>query len=146
LRWAQPRLTGKPLESIDRAKLEALAKLKEQEGAAPGTVNRYLASISAVLGHAVTQNMLATAPRVPKRREPEKRVRWATQAQAEILIAALPTHWQPIARFSLATGLRKFNATHLQWQNVDIKRRIAWVHAEEAKGGRTISIPLNNDA
>ena len=32
----------------------------------------------------------------------------------------------PMVRFSLATGLRLRNVTHLEWSNVDLSRRVAW--------------------
>jgi hypothetical protein len=78
LRWAQPELRGKPVTAIDRNMLERLAKKKTAEDVSNATVNRHLASISAVLGHAVTKGWRDTAPRVPKLPEPAVRVRFAT--------------------------------------------------------------------
>jgi len=52
---------------------------------------------------------------MPKRHEPEKRIRWATQEKARKLIAALPRHLAAIAEFSLTTRLRQSNVTHLEW-------------------------------
>ena len=34
----------------------------------------------------------------------------------------------------------------LKWHDVDMERRTAWVHADEAKGGESIGVPLNNEA
>ena len=34
----------------------------------------------------------------------------------------------------------------LQWSEVDLERRTAWVHADEAKGGEAIGVPLNDEA
>lgn len=34
----------------------------------------------------------------------------------------------------------------LQWSAVDLGRRTAWVHGDEAKGGEAIGVPLNDDA
>ena len=58
LRWAQPHLTGMPLTAIDRPLLIELRKKKAADGVSGATVNRYLASISAVLGHAVERGWL----------------------------------------------------------------------------------------
>lgn len=146
LRWATKHLSGKPLSAIDRAELERLARLKSADGVADATVNRYLAAISAVLGHAVKRGWLTAPPAVPRRQEAAKRIRWATPKQAAKLIAALPEHLAPMAAFSLATGLRRANVMRLEWAAVDLRRRIAWVHADEAKGGRTIPVPLNDAA
>ena len=49
-------------------------------------------------------------------------------------------------RFALATGLRQANVLGLKWSDVDMNRRTAWVHADEAKGGEAIGVPLNDEA
>jgi integrase len=146
LRWASKYLAGKPIAMIDRATLEEMGKRKARTGVEPGTVNRHLAAISAVLGHAVSRGWLDIRPSVPKRQEAATRVKWATPTQARKLIAALPEHLGPMVAFALATGLRRYNVTHLEWTAVNMRRKIAWVHADEAKGGRTLSVPLNDSA
>ncbi len=67
-------------------------------------------------------------------------------AAARTLLAALPDHLADMAAFSLATGLRRANVTGLQWTQVDLVRRLAWIHPDEAKARRAISVPLNADA
>ena len=34
----------------------------------------------------------------------------------------------------------------MRWPDVDLERRAAWVHADEAKGGQAIGVPLNDEA
>jgi len=51
-----------------------------------------------------------------------------------------------MARFALATGLREANVTGLQWSQVDLARRVAWIHADQAKNGKHLGVPLNNEA
>jgi integrase len=51
-----------------------------------------------------------------------------------------------MARFTLATGLRESNVTGLQWSQLDMQRRCAWIHADQAKGKKAIAVPLNEDA
>jgi integrase len=48
-----------------------------------------------------------------------------------------------IMDFSLATGLRKSNVTKLEWSQVDLKRKVAWIHADQAKSRKPIGVPLN---
>ena len=43
-------------------------------------------------------------------------------------------------------GLRQANVLQLQWPDVDLARRTAWVHADEAKGREAIGVPLNEEA
>lgn len=146
LRWADKHLNGKLLSTITVAVLTKMRSKKVAEGATASTANRYMASVSAVLGHAVVKQWINSRPRLKKLPEPAKRVRWATQEQAAKLIGALPAHLAAMVAFSLTTGLRRFNVTHLEWGAVDLRRRIAWVHADETKGGRTIPVPLSNEA
>lgn len=51
-----------------------------------------------------------------------------------------------MARFALATGLRQRNVYGLEWTQVDLQRRVAWVHPDQAKGRKAISVLLNEDA
>jgi integrase len=77
---------------------------------------------------------------------PDRRLRWLTRDEADRLLAELPPHLAAMARFSLATGLRQQNVVKLEWGQVDMERRVAWIHADQAKAGKTIHIPLNADA
>jgi integrase len=51
-----------------------------------------------------------------------------------------------MVRFSLATGLRESNVTKLEWSQIDIQRKVAWIHPDQAKAKKAIGIPLNADA
>jgi integrase len=75
--------------------------------------------------------------------EPRRRIRWITREEAERLLAELPEHLRAMARFSLETGLRKSNVTGLQWSQVDLRRRCAWIHPDQAKGRKAIAVPLS---
>jgi integrase len=66
--------------------------------------------------------------------EPTKRVCWLTRNEADRLIAELPPHLADMVRFSLETGLRRSNVTGLQWSQVDLVRRTAWIHPRPSEG------------
>jgi integrase len=51
-----------------------------------------------------------------------------------------------MARFSLETGLRRSNVTGLEWSQVDLARRTAWVHPDQAKARKAIAVPLSAPA
>jgi integrase len=51
-----------------------------------------------------------------------------------------------MAIFTLATGLRRANVTGLTWEQVDLPRKLAWVHPDQAKAHKAISVPLNDTA
>ena len=89
---------------------------------------------------------LDRAPYVRMLKEPKRRIRWISPEQAEALCSALPEHLEAMCRFSLATGLRESNVTGLEWSQVDLEPRVAWIHADQSKSGRAMGIPLNNEA
>jgi len=55
-------------------------------------------------------------------------------------------HLGEMAMFALATGLRAANVTRLTWEQVDLSRNLAWVHPDQAKARKAISVPLNAEA
>ena len=89
---------------------------------------------------------LDKAPVVRLLPEPTRRIRWLTRNEADRLLSTLPPHLADMAAFSLATGLRRANVTGLQWSQVDLVRRVAWVHPDQAKARKAISVPLNAEA
>ena len=74
------------------------------------------------------------------------RIRFLSPEEAQRLLAELPLHLRDMAQFALATGLRQRNVSFLRWEQVDMARRVAWIHPDEAKAGRAIGVPLNESA
>ena len=142
MRWLHPRLNGTLVQDITTDLMIRLRDEKRDETSA-ATANRHLAIISAILHHAHAKGLIPGVPKVPYLRETKGRIRYITREQATALIAELPPHLAAMARLSLATGMRRANVTGLQWSNIDLGQRIAWVWGDEAKAGRTISVPLN---
>jgi len=146
LKWIDPFLGGKYLDEIDRELVSKIGEAKKAE-ASPSTSNRYLALVRAILRIARDEwEWLDHVPKVKMYPEPKKRVRWITHEEAVRLIKELPLHLADLAAFTLATGLRQRNATYLRWDQVDMARGMAWIHADESKSGRAITVPLNGDA
>ncbi len=167
-RWTLPRQTGvtwssalikwleaKPRSDSDRYALRSLAYADRplsqctvrsfqdvlgKRGMAPSTYNRYVARIAAVM------NLSGVKLKFPRKPTTPGRLRFLTEAEWSALYKELPAHLKALALFSVKTGLRRYNVTHLTWQAVDIERRLVWVHADEAKGGKVISVPLSDDA
>lgn len=147
LNWLHGHLHDWALEAINREKIEAIKQAKLATKVSNATVNRMLAVLRAILNRAVKDwEWIDKAPHVRLLPEAQGRVRWLTPAEAAKLIAELPEHLALMARFTLATGLRASNVSHLEWSQVDMQRRCAWIHPDQAKGKRAISVPLNDDA
>jgi len=110
-------------------------------------VNRMLEVLRAVLRISeIEWEWLDRAPRVRLLKEPKRRIRFLTPAEAQRLLAELPEHLADMAAFALATGLRRANVTGLQWSHVDLVRRLAWIHPDQAKARKAIGVPLNREA
>jgi integrase len=167
LRWLSQHLQGVELSSIDTNRIRRLASQRKAEvlnrraidaaiaaGLRPpepkltsnATVNRHLSDLSRILAYAHKRGWLAAMPPIAKLHEPAKRVPWITREEAARLLIELPDHLRAMAAFALATGLRESNIRLLCWQQVDMQRRLAWIHGDQAKAGKDISVPLNDDA
>ena len=85
-------------------------------------------------------------PKVRLYREPKKRICFLSPDEARRLLNELPPHLRDMAQVALSTGLRQRNVSYLRWDQVDMSRRVAWIHPDEAKAGRAIGVPLNEDA
>ena len=147
LRWLDGHIGHLNLDEISRDVCEDIARAKAEQGVSPATVNHYLQLIRAVLRAA--QQEWEWVDRVPKIRflpTPKQRVRWLTREEADRLLDELPGHLAEMARFTLATGLRASNVTGLKWSQVDLSRRVAWIHADEIKDGVALNVPLNDEA
>ena len=146
LRWLEPFLGSCYLDEIDRDLIDHIGRTKKAESS-PSTANRYLAVIRAILRMARDDwEWVDRVPRIRLYPEPKRRVRYLTRAEAASLISALPTHLADMAEFSLATGLRQSNVSGLTWDQVDLERGTAWIHADQSKNRRAIAVPLNSDA
>lgn len=62
------------------------------------------------------------------------------------MIECMPESIKPVVIFALATGLRRSNIIGLEWQQVDMQRKVAWVNPENAKAGKAIGVALNDTA
>jgi integrase len=144
LRWLKQYLGGKLLTSVTRDVVAAIGARKRSHASA-ATANRYLALIRAILRRACDEwEWIEKAPKVKLYKESKRRVRWITPDQARRLLAELQDHQRDMVLFALATGLRQGNVTGLRWSQVDLARRTAWVHGEDAKNGDDLHVSLND--
>lgn len=144
LEWLHDYLSDAYLDAIDRDLLDRIMAARMAEGVKNSSVNRTMEVVRAVLRKAALEwEWLDRVPRVRMLPEPQRRVRFITREQAELLIAELPAHLAAMVRFSLETGLRRANVTGLEWSQVDLPRRTAWIHPDQAKARKAIAVPLS---
>ena len=144
LRHFVPIFRGQYLNEIKRdAILTSVSKLHVSNA----TKNRHLALIRAILRKAEREwDWLEKAPAIKLLPEPKRRVRWITPEQAATLLRELPEHQRAVVTFALATGLRQSNVLNLRWLDIDLPRRVAWVHHDESKTGKAMTVPINDTA
>lgn len=146
-RWLDSYLSCYQLHEINHEILEDIALKKESEGVTLTTVNRVMEIVRALLTKAYKEwEWIDKIPVIRMRQIENSRIRWLTVDEANRLLKELPPHLKDMAAFTLATGLRASNVTGLEWQNVDMVRRHAWVHPDQAKTNKAISVPLNENA
>lgn len=131
----------RPLSEVTSASLKAAIAEKS-----PSTFNRYVAMILAILNLARANAWIEGVPAIERRTPPAGRLRWLTSEEWCRLCKALPLHLKGPAAFALATGLRQSNVTRLTWGQVDLRRRVAWVDAQDMKGRRAHGMPLSAEA
>lgn len=112
----------------------------------PATLNRELSLLRAVMNAAVGWGWIEAAPKFPLVRLEQSDPRWLTRAQFMKLLEHLPPHSRELARFAVATGIRRGNITGLTWDRVDMDEGFAYIPGSQAKGKRGIPVPLNDDA
>ncbi len=147
LRWLDPYLDGKSLDALSRSVVDRITETRRAEGVSNATVNRMLEVLRAILRKCLNEwEWLDKVPQVRMLKEPTRRIRFLTREDAQRLLRALPAHLADMAAFSLATGLRRANVTGLLWSQVDLVRRLAWIHPDQAKARKAIPVPLNAEA
>jgi integrase len=135
LRWLDRYLANRELESINRELIDGIWQAKQAEGCSNGTVNRLLALIRAILRKCARDwEWMDRAPAVRLLKEPARRIRFLNRNQARTLLRELPPH------------LRAANVTGLAWEQVDLSRKLAWIHPDQAKARKAIAVPLNDTA
>ena len=120
---------------------------QDVDGVSNATINRALEIVRRILHLARDEwNWLQRFPRIRMLKEPKRRVRFITRDEADRLLEALPEHLSYVVQFALATGCRMSEILYLEWDRVDLGRRVAWLDPGTTKNGEGRGIPLNNDA
>ena len=109
----------------------------------PATRRRYINTLSAICrlnGH---------DPKIKRPSAGQGRIRWLTKAEWKRLrtkISCSSPHLLPIAEFAISTGLRASNILLLEWSQCDLRNCLVWIHADQSKSKKAISVPLSKDA
>lgn len=150
---AVSRMHNRSNLEIWKARVEAARKKGKPDPvyvAKPVTTStkaKHLALMKAILRAAERDwKWLEKAPVIKIPTVRNKRVRWLERDEAKRLIDECPEPLKSVVKFALATGLRRSNIINLEWQQIDMQRRVAWVNPEDSKSNRAIGVALNDTA
>lgn len=157
LAWWRAELGNLPLveltpDIVAKAR-DKLAKGRTRTGArrTPGTVNRYLVSLSHACRVAVSQwQWMRDNPcrHVPKLQEPRGRTRFLSDDERRRLLDACRADINPdiydMVLLALATGIRRGELMGLTWSAVDLERRRLVL--EDTKNGERRVVPATGPA
>jgi integrase len=148
LKKLAPYLRSQQVDAIDMTALQPFIRdRKEKDGVRNATINRALEIVRRILNLAHQDwRWIRAVPKIRMLKEPRRRVRFLRREEARRLLDAMPTHMKPIVRFALATGCRAGEIFGLEWNRVDLARKVAWLDHGATKSGEGRGIPLNVDA
>ena len=144
--WFNQDMRDLPLREITGEVIASAREALRRDGLSERTTDHYMAVLRAILRAARDWQWLDAIPKVPMYQPPKPDARWLTREQFRELVKHLPPHTADMARFAVATGLRRANITGLTWDRVDLKRRTAFIPGSQAKARRGIAVPLSSDA
>lgn len=151
--WFGRHFAGRYIHKITRTEImDALpvfdqrTHLKAPRRVSDSTRNRYLATIVHMLNEAKHrwEWTIGEVPVVKRAREADKRIRWITPEEARSLLREIKIEWvRDVTELALNTGLRYANLRDLEWAQVDLVKKRAWIHPDQAKAKKPIGVPLN---
>lgn len=148
----RPFFSGRIIADLAAEDIAAYKERRMQE-VAVATLIKELSLLSSAISHANAEwdwrlpNVVQG--RIPA--PPAGRIRWITQEKAERLIQAAEKrkrapYLADMIRLALNTGLRHRELLRLTWDRVDMGNRLIYLEAEDQKGGKAGSVPLNEGA
>ena len=143
----EPYFGKSNLLSITPRNISKYKMLRNDDGAAPATINRELAMLSKAFSLAVKEwEWLKDNPvsKVPREKEDNERDRWLTVDEEQSLLENSPEWLRDIILFNLHTGLRQDELLSLTWDRVDVFRKTILI--ADTKNGKPKTIPLNKPA
>ena len=149
VRHLRDHFGGMTLDALTPALVRAYIDARRDE-VKPATVNRELCVLSAAINYARRELEWEIPNPVAGRklREPEGRVRWLSQAEAQRLIAEAERepqapHLADFIRLALNTGCRKGELLGLEWWRVDLQAGLIRLEGHHTKTGKRRAVPLN---
>ncbi len=135
-----------PLKSFTTLLIEQYQTERLQKGNKPATVNRFISTLKHMFTKAIDWEMINTEVlnrirKVKMLQENNKRLRYLSKEECQILINACDPHLKPIIITALNTGMRKSEILNLRWDNIDFNH--GFILLDKTKNGERREIPIN---
>lgn len=138
---------GFTLIKISPKLVSAYKVQRRGRGAAPQTINNELGLMSHAFNVAMKEwEWVSDNPvsKVSREKVDNRRDRWLTDGEEEMLLAASSKWLQQIILFALNTGFRQSEILDLTWKNINIAERTVYIGKQKNKGKDVL--PLNANA
>jgi integrase/recombinase XerD len=143
-------LDGVMLADIKSAKLVEFAEHRRQQGVTGSTIRRDLACLSVIFSKAVAWEWVTHNPVKPflfdqstsGLREGPPRTRYLSHEEETEILAHAPPKAALAIMFAIDTGMRKEEQFALEWENIDLGAREAFVHGATSKNSKDRCVPL----
>ena len=135
-----------PLKYINTKVVEHYQTDLLQQKKKPATINRHLATLKHMFTKAaewemIVEDVLRRIRRVKLLEENNKRLRFLTKEECQVLIQECSAHLKPIVIAALNTGMRKGEILNLTWDRTDMQH--GFILLDVTKNGERREIPIN---
>lgn len=159
-KWWTEEFRKRKLVYLDELSPDTVKLIRDAEAArpklrgggkrSPADVNRKIAYLRAVMNAAFDEYRWfgdkASAPLYRFIPGEVERLRYLKPEEVMRLVDKLPAPYNAMARFAVATGLRRGNVMEMKWEDVDLGSRTVTIPGVRMKNGELLRIPLNEMA
>jgi len=138
-------LGNKPLSEICQLDVERIVQARRNEGCSNATINRDIALLHHMLNRAVDLGYLEHNPiaRVKKLKEPPRDPYIFNPAEIDAMVKHAPPTIRQMIALGICTGMRAGELLALNWEDVDMVRRILTVR--HSKSGKPRYLDFNGN-
>jgi integrase len=117
----------------------------EEDGRAPGTINRETQLLRQAIKLGIKRGEIITAPYIRRLSEKNIRQGFFERAELDAVVAALPEYLRDFTRFAYITAWRKGQVASLIWADVDRGAGVVVARPEHVKNGRAHRIVIEGE-
>jgi integrase len=135
-----------PVTQVNARRVEDMVLKMVQLGNSDSTINRKMSALSTMLKYAVKHQYIPHMPSIPRRKEPENRIRWMTDYEEAEMLAFFQyigqEDMEDFIKVALDTGVRRGEMLRIQVRDVHQQKLHIW----ESKSGKSRAVPLTKRA